>query len=129
MDQRTRKLMAMHKALHPRDDVDRLYVPRKEGGQRICQHRHIDTTTRRLHRKTRKRTDYGHQKQYWFGLVSLFNGISTFVGYLIYFPKGICPKVNVIARLEFELAYYDSAVYRFNHCTTRTPPETILITG
>ena len=25
------------------------------------------------------------------------------------FPKGISPKVNVIARLEFELAYYDSA--------------------
>ena len=34
MDQRTRKLMTMHKALHPRDDVDRLYVPRKEGGGR-----------------------------------------------------------------------------------------------
>ena len=38
------------------------------------------------------------------------------------FPKGICPKVNVIARLEYELAYYDSAVHRFNHYTTRTPP-------
>ena len=25
------------------------------------------------------------------------------------FQKGICPKVNVIARLEYELAYYDSA--------------------
>ena len=32
MDQRTRKLMSMHKVLHPRDDVDRLYVSRKEGG-------------------------------------------------------------------------------------------------
>ena len=31
------------------------------------------------------------------------------------FPKGIYPKVNVIARLEYELAYYDSAVHRFNH--------------
>ena len=31
MDQRKRKLMTMHKALHPRDDVDKLYVPRKEG--------------------------------------------------------------------------------------------------
>ena len=39
------------------------------------------------------------------------------------FPKGICPKVNVIARLEYELAYYDSAVHRFNHYTTRTSPE------
>ena len=33
MDQRIRKLMTMHKALHPRDDVDRLYVSRKEGGR------------------------------------------------------------------------------------------------
>ena len=32
MDPRTRKLMTMHEALHPRDDVDRLYVSRKEGG-------------------------------------------------------------------------------------------------
>ena len=36
MDQRTRKLSAMHKALHPRDDVDRLYVPRKEGGRGLA---------------------------------------------------------------------------------------------
>ena len=79
------------------------------------------------------------------GLVSLFNGISTLLKlfyakailleeqlwyYLTYswedkgvhmFPKGICPKVNAIARLEYELAYYDSAVHRFNHYTTRTP--------
>ena len=33
MDQRTRKLMTMHNALHPRDDVDRLYVSRKEKGR------------------------------------------------------------------------------------------------
>ena len=26
----------MHKALHPRDDVDRLYVSRKEGGRRLA---------------------------------------------------------------------------------------------
>ena len=30
------------------------------------------------------------------------------------FSKGICPKANVIAWLEFELVYYDSAVHRFN---------------
>ena len=29
--------------------------------------------------------------------------------------------MNVIARLEYELAYYDSAAHRFNHYTTRTP--------
>ena len=33
MDQRTRKLMTMHKALHPRDDIDRLYVSKKERGR------------------------------------------------------------------------------------------------
>ena len=36
MEQRTRKLMTMHKALHPRDDVDRLYVSRKEGGRGLA---------------------------------------------------------------------------------------------
>ena len=35
MDQRTRKLMAMHKAIHPRNDVDRLYVSRKVRGRGI----------------------------------------------------------------------------------------------
>ena len=35
MDQRTRKLMTIHKALHSRADVDRLYVTRKEGGRRL----------------------------------------------------------------------------------------------
>ena len=36
MDQRTRKLITMHKSLHPRDDVDRLYVSRKEGGRELA---------------------------------------------------------------------------------------------
>ena len=36
MDQRTRKLMTMHKLLHLRDDVDRLYVSRKEGGRGLA---------------------------------------------------------------------------------------------
>ena len=36
MDQRTRKLMTMHKALHPREEVDRLYVSRKEGGKGLA---------------------------------------------------------------------------------------------
>ena len=31
MDQRTKKQMTMYKALHPGDDIDRLYMPRKEG--------------------------------------------------------------------------------------------------
>ena len=32
-DQRTKKLMTMHKVLHPRDDVDRVYVSWNEGGR------------------------------------------------------------------------------------------------
>ena len=36
MDQRTRKLMTMHKALHPRDNVGRLYVSRKEEGRGLA---------------------------------------------------------------------------------------------
>ena len=76
-----------------------------------------------------------------FYLVSLFNDISTFVDYLIptrslprnnsdiiefiaegnrihTFPKGISPKVNVIAKQEFELAYFVAAVQYFNHYAT-----------
>ena len=36
MDQTTRKLMTMHKALYPRDNGDRLYVSRKEGGRGLA---------------------------------------------------------------------------------------------
>ena len=36
MDKRRRKLMTMHEALHPREDVDRLYVSRKEGGRGLA---------------------------------------------------------------------------------------------
>ena len=36
MDQRTIKLMTMHKALHPRDDDDRLYVSRKDWGRELA---------------------------------------------------------------------------------------------
>ena len=49
MDQRTRILMTMHKALHHRDDVDRLYVPRKEGGRGLSSiEDSVDTSIQRL---------------------------------------------------------------------------------
>ena len=38
------------------------------------------------------------------------------------FPKSSDPKVNLIARLEFELAHFRVAVQRFSHFTTRTSP-------
>ena len=36
MNQRIRKLMIMHKALDPKDNVDKLNVPRKEGGRGLA---------------------------------------------------------------------------------------------
>ena len=53
MDQRTRKLMTMHKALHPRDDICRQYVSRKEGGRGLysIQRESIDTKMRRMLKK------------------------------------------------------------------------------
>ena len=69
--------------------------------------------------------------------VSLLNGISTFVGYLmpksssqlwyyltyswrnkggfISFPRSMSLKLSVIMWLEFELTYYDVAVQHFSH--------------
>ena len=35
IDHRTRKLMMLYKALYPRDDIDRLYMSRKEEGRRL----------------------------------------------------------------------------------------------
>ena len=49
MDQSIRKLMTMHKALHPRDDVDRQYVSRKEGGRGLVSiDNSVDTSIQRL---------------------------------------------------------------------------------
>ena len=41
----------------------------------------------------------------------------------IYFLRGISPKVNVIAQLEFELVYFETAVQHFNLYTKGTPPH------
>ena len=41
--------MTMHKALHPRDDVDRLYVSRKEGGRGLASIKDsVDSSIQRL---------------------------------------------------------------------------------
>ena len=58
MDQRTRKLMNMHKALHPRDNVDRLYVSRKEGGRELASIKDtIDALIQRLEDYIEKKTN------------------------------------------------------------------------
>ena len=33
IDRKIRKLLTIYEALHPKSDVDRLYIPRKEGGR------------------------------------------------------------------------------------------------
>ena len=47
--------MTMHKALHPRDDVDRLYVPRKEERRGLARIKdNVDTSIQRLEDYTEK---------------------------------------------------------------------------
>ena len=48
IDQRTKKLITMHKELHPRDDVDRLHVSRKEGGKLASIENSVDSSIQRL---------------------------------------------------------------------------------
>ena len=68
MDQRTRKLMTMHKALHRRDDVGGLYVSRKEGGRRLASIQdRVDASIHRLKdyiKKARRETDHSEKGQY-----------------------------------------------------------------
>ena len=70
MDQTARKLMTMHKVLHPRDEEDRLYFSRKQEGRgfsiiadsvdtSIPRHNEKKTTY-----KKQMKTNYRHQKQY-----------------------------------------------------------------
>ena len=47
--------MTMHKALNPRDDVDRLYAPRKEGGRGLASIKDsVDTSIKRLEHNIEK---------------------------------------------------------------------------
>ena len=58
------------------------------------------------------------QEQYWYYLTHGWEdkGVHTF-------PKGICPKVNIIVQLEYKLAFDDSAVQCFNDYAMRTLPQ------
>ena len=56
INQRTRKLISIHKALHPRDDVDWLYVSRKEEGRGLTSiDGTVDTPIQRLEDYIEKR--------------------------------------------------------------------------
>ena len=68
MDLKTRKLMTMHKALHPRDDIDRLYVSRREGRRGLASiEDSVDASIQCFEDYIEKRggkTGCSHQKQY-----------------------------------------------------------------
>ena len=56
MDLITRKLMTIHKALHPRDDIDRLYALRKGGWKGLASiDDSIDAPIQRLEEYIKKR--------------------------------------------------------------------------
>ena len=59
---------------------------------------------------------------YWKGShqITLDNGDQLY--FCKTFPKVIYPKLNVIAQLEFKLAYYNSAIQCYNYYTMRTIP-------
>ena len=63
MNQRTRKLITIHKALPPTDDVDRLYVSRKEGERGLAS---IEDTVDASIRTTRETIEWQQpRKQKW----------------------------------------------------------------
>ena len=55
MDRRTRKLMTMHKAEHPRDDVGRLYASREGGRGLTSIQNDVDASIRQLEDYIKKR--------------------------------------------------------------------------
>ena len=65
MDQGTRKLMTIHKALNPSDDIDKLYVSGKEGWRGLANIEDSDDASiQRLEDYIEKHGE-SHQKQYW----------------------------------------------------------------
>ena len=67
MEQRTIKLMTMHKALLQKDDIDRLYEPRKEGrglaSIRVCVDAIIQGLEENITRSKKKKKEKEDQLQ------------------------------------------------------------------
>ena len=68
MDQRTRKVMTMDKALHTSDDLDRMYVSRKGGGRGFAIIEfNVEASIQRLETQIKKKYRerlLNHQKRY-----------------------------------------------------------------
>ena len=76
----------LHKDLHPRDSIDRLYVSRNKYcvdtwiqglNDDIKKNKQgLNTVTSNI--RTDRKTTKTKKQKWWFGLVTLFNGISKF---------------------------------------------------
>ena len=51
------------------------------------------------------------EQRYWYYSIHDWSGDKS----LYYSPKGTSLKVNVLVRLKFELAYYDSTIQYISH--------------
>ena len=59
LDRKTRKLMSAHHVLHPLSDVDRLYLPRQDGGRGLLQIRQtVDEKKRTLNDYIKNSTEH-----------------------------------------------------------------------
>ena len=55
MDQRTRKLKTIRKAVHRRDDIERLYASRKEGEWKLARKEYcVDAVIQNLEKNTKQ---------------------------------------------------------------------------
>ena len=54
--------------------------------------------------------------------VVLFNPLLVEDKEVYTFPKGISPKVNIIAQREFKLTQFEASVQHFGHYVIETPP-------
>ena len=136
MDQRSRRLMTMHKALHPKDDVDRLYIPRKEGGwglasiedsigtsiQRLKDY--IEKYERGLITAIRNNTDTidnrmtKAKKQKWEGK-QFYGRFKRLINYITYDKTWTWLKGNFKRETESLLMAVKNSVIRTNHIEAR----------
>ena len=75
LDRKTRKLLTMHGGLHPKSNVDGLYVPRKEGGRGLLNvedtinlaviglERYVSNSNERLLTAARAENAYGRESE------------------------------------------------------------------
>ena len=137
MDKRTRKLMTIHKSLHPRDDVDRLYVPRKEGRTGLASiEDSVDTSIQRLKDYIEKherrlitiiKNNTGNtidkrmlkiRKQKW-EEKQLHGRFKRLINILLNKPRTWLRKGNLKREIESLLIAAQNSAIRTNHIKTR----------